>query len=492
MELKSVKNIDDSSDVDLHALYKSGEELTVSFIKFLLDRLKGIEAIVKKQSEEIQQLKAIISKDSHNSSKPPSSDGYRKKSIKSLRKKSKRKSGGQEGHPGTSLQIMNNPDTIKRLEVEICEQCRTNGHLEVIGIKRRQVVDVEIKKTVTELQADMAECCRCGHITIAAFPEEVTQAVQYGSSVKALISYMRNLNFMPSERLTEMFEDVFHIPLSEGTIYNTTRKCSKILEPFDDFVKEMLLRAPVVHFDESGIRIEKSLHWLQSASNELYTYYFPHKRRGKIAMDQMGVLPQFTGTAIHDSYASYFEYECLHGLCNSHHLRELIFLNEEMAQRWAKKMIELLLKIKEKAEKAKTNSRTIKKSLMVYYEQRFKRILYEGFKENPEVVVKKKSKGRKKKGKVLCLLERLKTRIHQVLAFMYDVLVPFDNNQAERDIRMAKLYQKISGCFRTMEGAVDFFRIRSFISTVRKHKICVLSALKKLYETGEFCGIMAE
>ena len=487
------KSLFELSDSELYSLYNSGSEPTVRFMLLLLDRIKEIEAIVNKQAEEIKQLKLIISQNSHNSSKPPSSDGYKKKTvIKSLRKKSNRKSGGQEGHPGTNLQMSDNPDIIKPLKVGTCNCCGTNDNLEIIGQKRRQVVDVEIKKVVTEYQAEIAECGRCGNTIIATFPDEITQDVQYGHSVKALVIYMRNLNFMPTERLTEMFEDVFHIPLSEGTIYNTIRKCSQILQPFDDYVKEELQKSPVVHFDESGIRIEGSLHWLHSVSTSLYTFYFPHKRRGKIAMDEIGILPQYTGTAIHDSLPSYFDYACSHGLCNSHHLRELIFLHEEMAQHWAKKMIDLLLEIKEKVDKAKAKGKTIPEKLMVYYEYRFKRIIHDGFKKNPVIELKKKGRGRKKKGKVLCLLERFKNRRHQVLAFMYDVLVPFDNNQAERDIRMAKLYQKISGCFRTMEGATDFFRIRSFISTVRKHKINVISALKKLYEIGNFDGIVAE
>jgi len=300
---------------------------------------------------------------------------------------------------------------------------------------------------------------------------------------------------MPTERLTEMFEDVFYIPLSEGTIYNTSQKCSDILKPFEEYVKGKLLNSPVVHFDETGIRVEKSLHWLHSASNELYTHYFPHKKRGKIAMDAMGILPFFTETAIHDSLSAYFDYTCKHGLCNSHHLRELIFVNEEMGQQWARKMIDLLLELKEKVDKAKVKGKTIEKKLMFYYENRYKRIIYEGLRENPTgppIAVQLKKRGRKKKGKVLCLLDRFKTRLNQILAFMYDILVPFDNNQSERDIRMGKLYQKISGCFRTMEGAKDFFRIRSYISTLRKHKINVISLLKRLFEEGQYCDIMAE
>lgn len=490
------KNPYDLSDAELYSLYNSGPDITISFIKLLLDRLKGIEAMVKRQGEEIAHLKSIISKDSHNSSKPPSTDGYKKKStIKNLRKKSKKKSGGQKGHPGTNLRMSDNPDIIKPLRVERCSCCGEKKHLKIIGQKRRQVVDVEIKRRVIEYQADIAECSGCCNITTAAFPVAVNQDVQYGELVKALIIYMRNLNFMPTGRLTEMFADVFHIPLSEGTIYNTNKKCSDILKPFEDYVKGKLLKSPVVHFDETGIRVEKILHWLHCASNELYTYYFPHKRRGRIAMDAMGILPFFNGTAIHDSLPSYFKYACKHGLCNAHHLRELIFLNEEMGQRWAKKMIVLLLELKEKVDKAKAKGKTINKKLMLYYENRYKRIIYEGLLENPTgppITVQQKKRGRKKKGKVLCLLDRFKTRLYQVIAFMYDILVPFDNNQVERDIRMGKLYQKISGCFRTMAGANDFFLIRSYISTLRKHKIDVISSLKRIFETGQFCDIMAE
>ena len=478
---------------EIYEICDSGRENTVLFIQLLLHKIATLEKKIEEQDKQIQHFRDITSKDSHNSSKPPSSDGYKKKTvIKSLRKKSTKKSGGQNGHPGTNLTMSFNPDKTEPLKVHICNNCGSNEHLKIIGHKCRQVVDVEIKKIVTEFKADIVECGGCGNITTATFPEKVTQDVQYGPLVKAIIIYMRNLNYMPTDRLTEMFEDVFHIPLSEGTIYNTTQKYSRLLKPFDDYVRQKLIKSPIVHFDETGIRIENSLHWLQCSSTSLYTFYFPHQRRGKIAMDEMGILPFFTGTAIHDSYASYFEYECFHGLCNSHHLRELIFLHEEMAQVWAKKMIDLLLEIKEKTEKAKLNAKTIPKNLMIYYEKRYKRILYDGFKANPEIIDEKKGRGRKKKGKVLCLLVRLKTRLRHVLAFMYDVLVPFDNNQVERDIRMAKLYQKISGCFRTMEGAIDFFRIRSFISTIRKHKIDVISALKILYETDNFYEILAE
>lgn len=489
MEPKEGKKLTDLTDSDLNSLYNSGPELTVSFIKYLIDTIEDIKVTVKKQTEQIKELKSIISKDSSNSHKPPSSDGLKKKKkkvIKNLRKKSKKKSGGQKGHPGTNLKISDNPDVIEYLPVEKCNCCNSKEQVNVIGHKRRQTVDVQITKRITEYQAEISECSRCGTITTAVFPSEVTQEIQYGSTVKSLIIYLRTQNFIPTERLAQMLADVFDIPLSEGTIINTTRKCSRILESFDNNMKDKLITEPVVMFDESGIRIKGSLHWLHSASTSLYTYYFPHKKRGKIAMNEMGILPFFKGTAIHDAWQSYFEYACKHGLCNAHHLRDLIFIHEEIGQQWAKKMIKLLLEIKEKVDKEKAKNRMLNAKLIQYYENRYKRIIRSGLKENPQPVTNKKRRGRKKKGKILCLLERLKIRLHEVLAFMYDYNIPFDNNQAERDIRMAKLQQKISGCFRSMEGARDFFRIRSYLSTLRKHKKNIMAALKNLFQTGFF------
>lgn len=487
MRYEEPKNPLDLSDSELYALYNSGPEITISFIKYILDKIKNIEA-------EIRELKAINAKNSQNSSKPPSCDGLSKKPvIKNLRKKSKRRSGGQPGHTGMNLKLTDTPDVVHTIHVERCSSCSGTEHLKIIGRKRRQVVDVKIQATVTEYQAETSECTDCGGITTAAFPKEVTQNVQYGSTIEAIIIYMRNQNYIPTERLKEMCLEVFGIPVSEGTINNITRRCSELLKPFEDYVKSKLHQEPVVMFDESGIRIGGSLHWVHSAGTSLYTYYLPHKRRGKLAMDEMGILPGFKGIAIHDGWQSYFDFSCKHGLCNAHHLRELIFLHEEMGQRWAKKMIELLLEIKEKVEKEKSKGRLIMEKLMHYYECRFKRIVRSGFRENPlsqDQYFKKR--GCRKKGKVICLLERFRTRIPQVLAFMHDFNVPFDNNQAERDIRMAKLQQKISGCFRSMQGAFDFFRIRSYLSTLRKHRIPVLCSLKNLFQTGSFCGIMAE
>lgn len=487
MEPNKGQNPVEPNDSDLQALYNSGSDVTISFIKMLLDRIKSLEATVK-------ELEATLSKDSHNSNKPPSQDGLKKKKvIKNLRKKGKKKSGGQPGHQGTNLKLSDNPDIIKEIPVERCENCGDHGHLKPLdGYKRRQVIDIVIKKEIKEYRAKEVLCEKCGAISSAQFPSGVNSMVQYGSSVKAFIIYMRTMNYVSIERIKEMFVEVFNIPLSEGTIINTIQKTSMLLKPFEDYVKEKILEEPVVMFDETGIRIEGSLHWIHSASTSSYTFYFPHKERGKPAMDEMGILPSFQGIAIHDSWQSYFGYSCSHGLCNAHHLRELIFLEEEMNQKWARRMIKLLLEIKEKTDKEKLKGRLIPEKERRYYESRFKRIVREGIKDNPYPVTKKKKRGRKKKGKIRCLLDRFKSRIHQVLAFMNELIVPFDNNQAERDVRMAKLYQKVSGCFRTMAGAIDFLRTRSWLSTLRKNKQNVIGSLKNLFQSGCFNGIPAE
>lgn len=486
MEPNDKKNPSEISDSDLYTLYQSGPEVTISFIKMLLERIKSLETAVN-------ELQAIISKDSHNSNKPPSQDGFKKKKvIKSLRKKGKKKSGGQPGHQGTNLKLSDNPDEIENIPVEKCKNCGIHNKLKTIRQKRRQVVDIIIKKYIKEYCAEEALCENCGCVTAAQFPGDINSTVQYGPTIKALIIYMRTMDYVSIERLKEMFNEVFGIPLSEGTIVNTTQKCSKILEPSDDYIKEKILKGPVAMFDETGMRIEGSLHWIHSASTSAYTYYFPHKERGRPAMDEMGILPYFRGIAIHDSFPSYFGYLCRHGLCNAHHLRELIFLEEEMNQKWARRMIKLLLEIKEKTDKEKLKGRLLPEKERRYYESRFKRIVREGIKDNPCPIPRKKQRGRKRKGKTRCFLDRFKMRIHQVLAFMNELHVPFDNNQAERDVRMAKLYQKISGCFRTMTGAIDFLRTRSWISTLRKNKQNVIESLKNLFQSGCFCGIMAE
>ena len=469
-------------------LLKNDPDQLYALINNPLEIKDQVEALTNKviwQEKRIKELEAQLKKDSHNSSKPPSSDGLKKKQkTKSLRKKSNKKSGGQNGHPGKTLEMSENPDKTTNIPLNICPCCGESlSNAPVDGHKKRQVFDIpKMPVFVEEYQAETKTCDHCHSKVRAEFPEHVTTSVQYGSNLKSYAIYLRNQNFIPTDRLATLFEDLFSVPLSEGTIYNILDTFSKKALPFDGWVREKLLGSEIIHSDETGIRIEGKLHWLHSASNENYTCYLPHKKRGKEAMDEMNILPSYTGYVIHDYWKSYLNYtNCKHGLCNAHHLRELIFLFEVEKQEWADKMFKHLLRIKEEVDKAELKGQLICQSksddfLKIYYE-----ILTNGFETNPMPVKIKGKRGRLKKGKSLCLLERFRDEKDKVLAFMTDILVPFDNNLAERDIRMAKLYQKISGCFRTMKGANQFFLARSFISTAKKQNLNLIESISKIF-----------
>ena len=234
---------------------------------------------------------------------------------------------------------------------------------------------------------------------------------------------------------------------------------------------------------------ERLLWWTHSASTAEATYYGIHRKRGREAADEIGILPGFIGRAIHDFWKPYFGYDCLHGLCNAHHLRELIFVHEQHRQDWAKRMIDCLLDIKDAVEAAGETADHLAAEQLQNFEVRFQQVLDEGYAQNPlppQPAGAKKKRGPRKKSKPRNLLERLDGHRSDALAFMYDFSVPFDNNQAERDLRMMKVQQKISGMFRTEEGAEAFCRIRSYISTARKNSVGAMDALDRLFGGNPF------
>jgi transposase len=452
-------------------IYDQGKDAVVDLILQLVDRIEKLEGQLKKNS--------------HNSSKPPSSDGLKKKKrTRSQRKRSGKKSGGQKGHKGKTLEQSDKPDETIHLSVKRCSCCEEllENH-EPKYHEKRQVFEIpRLSPLITEYQAEIKDCHRCGVENKADFPEGVTHPVQYGNYLKGVVTYFRYYQLIPLERSREIFEDIFSIPLCEGTIVNTSKKCAVSLGGFYEWIIEKLRHSRVVNFDETGINIGGKLHWLHNASTPLLTSYLVHQKRGSDACDAFGILPVFKGTAVHDHWSSYFKYDCTHSLCNSHHLRELQFVYEQYEQKWAQKMMSFLCELKCEVEKAGSEGKLLENHRMKYYENRYKRILREGFHANPPPEPeRKKKRGRKKKGKVLCLLERLRDYRKEVLAFMYDLDVPFDNNLAERDVRMVKVQQKISGLFRTFSGAEQFCIIRSFISTVKKQDFCVLDALEKIF-----------
>ena len=463
---------------EIEAIYDQGKEVMVDFV---MNLIQEFTAKIEVLTERVNELEKKLAKNSQNSSKPPSSDGLRKKKrTRSQRKRTGKKSGGQQGHEGKTLEMSATPDKVEKLSVKKCKCCGISlKNIHAKGYEACQ--EFEIPRPVaevTEYRAEIKDCPHCGAVNKAVFPEGITHKTQYGNYLRSMAVYFNNYELIPIERTSEIFEDIFNIPLSEGTVVTALTKCAEKLGGFEEWLVNKIKRSKVVNFDESGMNIGGSLYWLHSAGTPLLTAYFANKKRGSEAFDAIGILPDFKGIAIHDHWPAYLKYTCRHALCNAHHIRELTFAHEQEGQKWAKEMIDCLLEIKESVDNKRIEGKLIDESLMKQYERKYDKILQQGFKINPvpENETTKK-RGRKKKTKTLNLLIRLRDFKNETLGFMYDLDIPFDNNLAERDIRMIKVQQKISGLFRTMCGAEKFCRIRSFISTVKKQGLNVIDSI---------------
>jgi transposase len=467
-----------------------------------LDRLRADFAALKAENdalrtecqalrEEVRQLKEQLAKNSRNSSKPPSSDGYAKPAPKSLRKPSGRPSGGQEGHPGHTLGMVDQPDHVVPHRVVSCEKCGCRlDDCPPDRIEKRQVFDLpEPRLEVTEHQAEI-KTCTCGHVNRAAFPETAKAPVQYGPRVKSTALYLRDYHLLPSERVAEAMSELFGAgSFSEGTLATFSRDGHRRLETTDTTIRRLATEANVAGFDETGMRAGGTLHWLHTVSTPLITWYFAHAKRGTKAMDAAGVLPDFKGRAVHDFWESYLNYGCLHAFCNAHLLRELVFLWEQQEQHWAAAMIDHLLDIKETVAKAvQAGAGRLTDQQLDGFQSRYFGIVLDGYDENPEPQAAKtaKRRGRRKQSKARNLLDRFRGHPGEILAFMYDFSVPFDNNGSERALRMAKLKQKISGTFRKLDNLLVFARIRGYIATARKNGINAIDALHRVFEGAPF------
>ena len=478
-------------DIDLSGIPKAEEvssleqareviALQAAIIEQLLNQIKLLQT-------RVEDLEAKLAKNSRNSHKPPSSDGYDKPQPKSRRKKSHRRPGGQRGHKGYTLNQVDAPDERRRYVLSRCRLCgRSLKHISVQGHERRQVFDMApAERHVIEHQAEIKQCPYCHTQVKATFPEGVTHAVQYGAQVKALVGYFSQYQLLPYQRIQEVFQDVINLPLSQGSIGNMLDHCYGQLEGFEASLKAQLIASPVVHFDESGMKINKAGHWLHVAGTSTLTYYYIHPKRGIEAMDEIGILPKFRGCAIHDHWAAYYRFACQHGLCNAHHLRELIYVEEQYNQRWAARLQVCLLQAKEEVDEAKRRGRSaLSLDRIAYHQRRYSRILRQGTEELPvlDPPPTPPKRGRPKQHRAKNLHDRLKQHKYEALAFIYDFSVPFDNNLGERDIRMNKVKQKISGCFRSAQGAASFARIRSYISTAKKQGKNVLGSLVAAFQ----------
>jgi transposase len=460
-------------------IFDSLPESIRSYIRYLEITIQQQQVRIQQLEVRVHELEGRLSKDSSNSGKPPGSDGLKKK-PKSLRGKSDKKPGAQPGHVGKGLAQVGSPDFIVTYTPTSCHGCGLNLSLaDGACVEKRQVFDIpKPKLEVTEHQTLEKKCPCCGELTRGGFPEYIRGPVQYGKRVQALTAYFAHQHFIPVERVCQIFGDIFDIAISPGTCSNVEERLFLQLESFESSLKAYLLAARVLHFDETGIRCEKKLRWVHVASSQLATLYTIHAKRGGEAMDEAGILPLFQGVGIHDHWFPYFTYKQItHALCNAHHLRELTFIQEQEKENWAKRMKELLIFAKNEVERHLEQG-ALPQEILLGIEERYGQIVAEGFEYHSLLPPLPKGKrGRQKQRDGKNLLDRFKEKRSCVLRFMYDFEVAFTNNLGEQDIRMVKLKQKISGCFRILKGGQIFCRIRSYISTARKQGWNIWDAL---------------
>ena len=456
----------------------------------LRDLLKQVTERLIVAEQTIKQLREQLGQNSHNSNWPSSHDKNRRKpKPKSLRQKTERQVGGQEGHEGHTLKFNPEPDAIEKHRPKQCAHCQAALVEELVAsnIAKRQVLDLPpLRYVTTEHQAETIVCPCCGEATVGEFPADVTNPVQYGSQVKRLAVYLRHEQFIPYERERQMLADLFELLISTGSLQNFVATAASNVQPATEAIKEAVIEAEVAHADETGFYVKGQRCWLHTVSTIDLTYYEPHPKRGKKATDAIGILPQFNGTLVHDAWATYFKYQSLrHALCNAHHLRDLTALVENDQQQWAALMIACLLAAKQLVATAWQAGETeLPADYLERIHQLYDAIVAGGLEENPlpHAPPPPGKRGRRKKSKARNLVERFDKHKSAILRFIHDFNVPFDNNLAERDIRMMKVQQKISGCFRSWDGAQQFCRLRSYISTIRKQGLNVWEALGSLFE----------
>jgi transposase len=414
---------------------------------------------------------------SKNSSIPPSFDPNRNKEKKE--NKTGKKQGGQLGHVGKRLEPLERADDI--IEIPVDRNRLPKGNYKEVGYEKRQVIDYVVSKIVKEYRVQILEN-ENGKRFVAPFPQGVSKDVQYGNGLKSHAVYMSQYQMLPYDRTQKYFEDELKIPLSSGSLFNFNKQAYKELEKFEKIAKKQLINSPLINADETGINVGGKRLWLHSASNNDWAYLYPHTKRGCDAMNEMGVLPDFEGVLCHDHWKPYYRYTCIHALCNAHHLRELELAKERYGQEWAEQMQDLLKEMN--IAKNEADGKLEEKQIIEFKEQ-YRKIIEFGEKECPPPPNKKLPKGKRgkiKKSKPRNLLERLRDYENDVLRFLEYDFVPFTNNQGENDIRMTKVKQKISGCFRNIEGAKIFCRIRSYILTCQKQGLEITEALEALFD----------
>ena len=461
----------------------------------LADELERLRALVVAQAQLIEQLQqriaeleARLAKDSHNSSKPPSSDPpFRKPPPRSQRKSSGRKPGGQKGHKGATRVLVDAPDHLVVIPLEgacRCGRCRSQIPAQLLP-ERRQVIELVMHREVTEYRT-VAGACACGRVHRSHFPEDISAPVQYGPGVSAFAVYMTQYQLLPFERTAAVLDELAGIAISPGSLYSAVETAAARVQAPVAAIAEALVAAPLAHADETGVRVGGALQWLHVLCTANLTAYFPHPKRGTEALEAFGLLARFAGVLVHDHWSAYARFTCQHAFCNAHHLRELTAIAEMIpSQRpWAEDMIALLCEANTLATEARAAGFAALPGPMVQdIQTRFEAILDVAKARNPARAPKPGSRRRVRQTPAHNLVKRLSDKREAVLRFVTDLRVPFDNNQAERDIRMPKLKQKVSGCFRSDQGIAHFAIIRSYLSTLRKQSADIFKSLVLTFQS---------
>ena len=449
-----------------------------------VSELPRLRAQVEALAAQVRDLQARAAKDSHNSGKPPSSDGLQRR-TKSLRKPSGKKAGGQLGHRGETLHLVATPDAVVEHRPTVCSACQAElDEAPVVAHERRQVQELPaVRLHVTEHRALHVRCPACQAVSVGTFPVEAPSRAQYGPQLRALAVYLVEEQFVPLGRVQQVLRDLVSVRLGRGTLVRWIQQAARTLAPVEAQLTAALRQAPVLHSDETGVRRAGALAWVQVASTSQLTRYAVHAKRGREAIDAMGILPDFTGVSVHDGFATYRRStRCRHALCNIHHLRELTFLEEQYQQTWATELKALLQEMKAAVAQARAEGlSSLPAATHAAFVTRYQALLAAGHAANPPPERRPRQRGRVKQTPARNLLERLWLGQDQVLAFLSDLTIPFDNNQAERDLRTLKLHQKVSGCFRSDPGADAFARLRSYLATLRKQGQALLAALQTVF-----------
>jgi transposase len=464
---------------DLSRLSDSQKDELILLLWSMLQTQGGQFAALQSQVAELQSR---LNKNSRNSSKPPSSDGLNKPAPKSLRVSGEKPTGGQKGHPGRTLCQATQPDIIVVHDVpDQCQVCQRDLAFSYVG-ETRQVFDLpSLRFEVTEHHA-MQAICSCGHLHAGEFPVGVNAAVQYGPRAQAAMVHLNQNHAVSIQRTAALMKDLFGLPLSEATVVNAALAGAQILRPTVQSIGQGAIHSAVVHADESGMRVAKKLHWLHVLATDKLSWIACHPKRGTEAFNALALLKQFQGVLVHDGWVPYKALLCQHALCNAHHLRELTYLLEEQGQAWAGDMIELLTHANHLDNVNCADGQSPNYNGSKYQSQvrdlrhLYDAILAQAHADNP-IALSSGKRGRPKQSKATNLIGRLRDYSDDVWRFMTQPNVPFTNNLAEQTVRMPKVKQKVSGCFRTLQGAQTYCVIRSYAATMQKQGANVFESL---------------